>query len=281
MSVITPTPPVSTPTAPPTLERPRGAWLALRIGAVITGLLVILAAVSLFQLMGGRSSTTTSYSFAAPSTTLAIEAGSADVTVLAASGDALLVDRTVRSTRGLTSATPSLSTGQLALPGGCDGSGVGWLFFCSVHYVIQVPVGTTLRVHVDSGDIDVAQLDAPRLVVEAGSGDVSLRSISSPDLTASTGSGDIGIDSLTAATSRVHAGSGDVRIDFAAAPTSVRADTGSGDLRIRVPRDSTPYVVVAKTGSGDYSNQVDTTSSGSRTISAQTGSGDLSVGYSG
>jgi hypothetical protein len=286
MSTITPPAPATTP-AGPAAEPPRGGRLALRVGAVITGLLVIFGSLSLFQLMGGRTSSSGRYAFAAPASALTIAAGSADVSVVSGGDGTLEVDRTVHAARGRTTDEPTISGGRLSLPGGCNGSGLSWLLFCSVSYVVRVPAGRSLDLQVGSGDITVSSMTSPSLEVRTGSGDVHLRSVSTPDLTARTGSGDIGIRSLTAATSTVQTGSGDLSIAFSQDPSSVLAKTGSGDLKLAVPRDDAVYTVHQHTGSGDYHNHLlssdepSTAGSVSRVITATTGSGDLTLGYTG
>ena len=61
MSAITPTPPAppatppAAPAQPPASPPVRGSSLALRVGAVITGLLIIVAALNLFSLMAGHT----------------------------------------------------------------------------------------------------------------------------------------------------------------------------------------------------------------------------------
>jgi hypothetical protein len=293
MSVTAPPPP---PPAPPTTyatppvqpRQPRsGSRLALQIGAIITGVLIILAALNLFSLTAGRSSSDIQRSFALSGQTLMIDAGSADVSVVPSGTTGIEVDRTARVPHGQTMKEPSISGDVLSLPADCHSGALGWLWFCSVHYTVHVPAGLQLDVHTDSGDLDATGVQASTLALRTGSGDVTVRRVAATDLTAETGSGDIDGSHLSGGSVVVKTGSGDVGLGFDQDPTTVQARTGSGDLSITVPRDNAEYYVQARTGSGDYTNHVrslgEAPAAGAqaRFINAQTGSGDLSIRYAG
>jgi hypothetical protein len=292
MSVVAPTPPPAPP-APPTApfpptppQPPRSTGrVALQIGAVITGVLIILGALNLFQLMGGRSTSTTHRSFTPPSTTLTLAADSADVTVVTGDSGTLLVDRRISTPHGRTVDQPSLAGNTLTLPSDCNGSHLGWLLFCSVSYVVHVPDGLNLTVRAGSGDVRVEQTKATALTVRVGSGDVRLSDVTAPTASATTGSGDVDIDGLLSSDTLVRTGSGDVQLSFSQAPTTVQASTGSGDLTVGVPRDQAVYTVHQHNGSGDFTNhllssdQPPADGSVSRVLTVSTGSGDLTLEY--
>ncbi len=295
MSTITPTqpplpPPPMQPPAPPTqppvppAARP-SSRTALRVGAVITGLLIIVAALNLFQLTVGRDHATSHYSFATGSSTLVLASDSADITVVAGQTGALSVERSASMAHGHKLGSPTLSGNTLRLPGDCRGSALGWLTFCSVHYVVHVPTDLALTVRTGSGDLDVQDLSTSSLSLKTGSGDVDLSAVTSPSISASTGSGDVSADDVVSADTTFDTGSGDLGITFAQDPTTVKASTGSGDLSLAVPRDSEIYTVHQHTGSGDFSNhlvssdQAPPAGGTTRVLTVSTGSGDLSLGY--
>jgi hypothetical protein len=259
MSTTTPL----SPTAPPAAPAPQGANVALRVGAVITGLLIVLAALSLFSLFAGRDTHTTQRAFSAPvsASPLAIETGSADVTLLADSASGIQVVQHSNAVHGYHVGPARLSGDRLTLPSSCTGSGLSWLFYCSVSYTVHVPRDLVVK-------------------LDVGSGDVTARGVTA-DLTIKVGSGDVEASGLGSSTAIVHSGSGDVRLEFDSAPTTVQATSGSGDLQITLPHDGVPYRVVEKTGSGDYANHVDTSESSAHTVEVETGSGDLSIDYTG
>jgi hypothetical protein len=259
MSTTTPL----SPTAPPVAPAPKRANVGLRVGAVITGLLIVLAALSFFSLFAGRDSHTTQRSFTAPpsTSTLAIETGSADVTLLADSASGVQVVQHSNAVHGYHVAAAGLSGDRLTLPSSCTGGGWSWLFYCSVSYTVHVPRDLAVR-------------------FDVGSGDVTARGVTA-DLTIKVGSGDVEASGLGSSTVIAHSGSGDVRLGFASAPTTVQATSGSGDLELALPQDGVAYRIVEKTGSGDYTNLVDTSQSSGHTIDVETGSGDLSIDYTG
>jgi hypothetical protein len=295
MSVTAPTPPPPPPPPPTTYATPpvqppqpsSNSRLALQIGAIITGVLIILAALNLFSLTAGRSSSDIHRSFALSGSTLMIQAGSADVSVVPSGTSGIEVDRTARVPHGQTMQEPSISGDVLSLPADCHSGAFGWLWFCSVHYTVHVPAGLQLDVHANSGDLEATGLQASALGLHSGSGDLTVRRVTTTDLTAETGSGDIDGTHLSGGSVLVKTGSGDVGLGFDQDPTTVQARTGSGDLTVTVPRDDTTYYVQARTGSGDYSNHVRSLGGApaagvqARFINAQTGSGDLTIRYAG
>lgn len=293
MSVLTPTPPVPPAPAPATEPSPagppRGASIALRVGAVVTGLLIILAALNLFQLTVGREHTTARYAYPMPTVSgavLVLEADAADVTVEPGSSGGIRVERSGSTAHGQALGDPTLDGSTLRLPGDCHGGAWGWLSFCSVSYDIQVPPGVDLTVRTGSGDVDVAGLTTSSLTVKAGSGDLSLTDLTSQSVTANAGSGDIDVADLSSPSAVVETGSGDVTVTYAVVPSDLRASTGSGDLEVYVPRDDTAYTVHQHTGSGDLSNHLlssdrDPATGPTHVLSVQTGSGDLTLGYAG
>lgn len=291
MSVTAPTPPP--PPAPMQPAQPppppssgaSGATIALRIGAVITGVLIILAALNLFSLTAGRSSDDLHRSFALTGQTLTIHSDSADVTLLPSTTGGIEIDRQARVPHGQHMGEPTLSGDLLTLPADCHSGAFGWLWFCSVHYDVRVPAGLQLDVRAGSGDVGANAIQAASLNLHTGSGDIDVESADVPALTGDTGSGDVNGTGLVSTSTVLKTGSGDVDLTFRRAPTTVQARTGSGDMNIRVPRDTSLYYVLARTGSGDLHNRIRSIgqapagSGTSRFIDAQTGSGDMTIEY--
>jgi hypothetical protein len=281
MSTTTPLSPTATPVPP----APKRANVGLRVGAVITGLLIIVAALNLFQLTVGRDHATSHYAFATGSSTLVLASDSADITVVAGRSGALSVERSASMTHGHKLGAPRLSGDTLQLPGDCRGGALGWLTFCSVHYVVHVPADLALTVRTGSGDLDVQDISTSSLSLKTGSGDLDLTAVTSASISATTGSGDVGADDLVSADTTFETGSGDLSVTFDQDPTTVKASTGSGDLSLAVPRDSEIYTVHQHTGSGDFSNhlvssdQAPPAGATTRVLTVSTGSGDLSLGY--
>ena len=165
---------------------------------------------------------------------------------------------------------------------------------CQARIVIRVPAATEVDVRAGSGDVTADGLTGT-VKLETGSGDVNATGLSgeselhtsSGDVNVRslrgtsdlrTGSGDINGADLVAREVTADTASGDVELDFAFAPTIVDASTASGDVDISVPEGET-YRVEADPGSGDLHPNVKTDPSATRTIRAQTSSGDVTVGY--
>ena len=175
---------------------------------------------------------------------IVLAGGSGDVTVTTAAIPDTRIKRIVR-TDG--SADPQASyqlTGTvLTLDTSCGHQ-------CRVSYEIQAPTGIAVRGKPGPGTLALADIATADLTMGSGdvtidraSGTVALRS-GSGDIVANdlrgettlvTGSGQIEAYGLTGGKGvRAQAGSGDVKIEVAQA-TSVTARTGSGDIELTVP----------------------------------------------
>jgi hypothetical protein len=147
---------------------------------------------------------------------------------------------------------------------------------CGVDYRLRVPAGADVRVTSDSGDIRVGGLTGA-LVLSTGSGNVN---VSDPHgaLTLRTGSGDVNATGIASTRVSARTGSGDVRLYFDAAPQEVTVHTGSGNATALVPGHGT-YRVTTDTGSGGVQVRVANDPAAAATISMDTGSGNITVGY--
>jgi len=180
---------------------------------------------------------------------------------------------------------------------------------CTIDYEIAVPSSSiTVRgENVGSGDATIEGLAA--VDYQARSGDITVRDIAGDvklstgsgtfratavkgTVTANLGSGDVFLDQLngkvlvntrsgdirgTAIDTDVtaDAASGDVDLTFLSART-VRVDTGSGNIILRVP-GSSPYKVAGDTRSGDRRIDVRTDPSAQNELKLTTASGDVKV----
>ncbi|GAA3426924.1 hypothetical protein GCM10018953_41070 [Streptosporangium nondiastaticum] len=177
--------------------------------------------------------------------------------------------------------------GTLTLRQKCAGS-------CEIHYKVEIPQGLnvaadtesgtiTLRglkgtkatARTGSGDIDAGSSEVGDITAETGSGTITLRSLKSEDVRAETGSGDITARSLTARRLTAEAGSGTVEAAFVIAPDQVAAVSDSGDVTLRLPRNT--YALTLDTGSGDKTVQVGNDPASPRKVKARTGSGNIGV----
>lgn len=162
---------------------------------------------------------------------------------------------------------------------------------------------------IGSGKFEARDI-AGNVQVTSGSGDISLRDITGEvkahsgsgkfeafrvkgNVTADLGSGDITLDQLQGKTlvntgsGRINgtalendvtadADSGDVELTFTSAST-VRVNTGSGRVTVRVPASAGPYKVTAESDSGDRRVDVPTDPAAKYELKLIAGSGDVKV----
>jgi len=137
------------------------------------------------------------------------------------------------------------------------------LEWVALDYEIEVPRHIEARIRSGSGDIRVADVTGP-LVVVAGSGDVELSRIGG-DVEVKAGSGDIRVQEVTGEL-RSSSGSGDVMVHGAGDDVTIH--TGSGDVFAAEVRGD----LVLRTGSGDVRLEA---IGGDAEVS--TGSGDIRI----
>lgn len=148
-----------------------------------------------------------------------------------------------------------------------------------------------IQLHSSSGDVRAQAICGPFLA-EASSGDIRLEEEAKGDVSVHTGSGNIEITGVNGGL-KVVAGSGDVSIDGTPS-ANWDAQTGSGNLSLHVPSNS-GFNLEAGTSSGELHigravsmtvqgnleamhHQIKgTVGSGGPTVTARTGSGDLSI----
>ncbi|QFZ23799.1 DUF4097 family beta strand repeat-containing protein [Saccharothrix syringae] len=160
---------------------------------------------------------------------------------------------------------------------------------CYVDYDVVLP-STDVRVTGGNGSGDVRFEAVAAVEVDLGSGDVALKQVSGPvrldndsgdleaadvtgDLVARTGSGNISLSGMRGAVT-LESRSGDVDVRMAAA-TSVRAETGSGNVTVHLQPAS--YRVDVGTGSGDQDVAVANDPDAASELFLRTSSGDVAV----
>ena len=107
-----------------------------------------------------------------------------------------------------------------------------------------------VALHTGSGDVTVSGMLGTRLSLETGSGNVTLTDGKAGTLQVETGSGDIEVTGASGDEVSFGTGSGNIDVALVTTFQSLRVETGSGDVTLRVP----PMVgaeVDLQTGSGD------------------------------
>lgn len=106
----------------------------------------------------------------------------------------------------------------------------------------------TADLRTDTGSITATGLTSDRLTARAGSGDVRLGGrVTSAEVRTDTGA--LRADGLTADRLAVETNGGTIAVALAAAPSSVRATSDTGSVRLRLPADR-PYAITLSTDTG-------------------------------
>lgn len=139
-----------------------------------------------------------------------------------------------------------------------------------------------------SGDVTLSGMDGSRLVLNTGSGNVTVTDAKAADVHIETGSGDLEATSTSGDDLSFETGSGNVNVALTTTFRSVRINTGSGDVTLKVP-PTIGAEVQLDTGSGDidlgglslqvrriqHDHVTGTIGDGKGRLSVETGSGDV------
>lgn len=106
-----------------------------------------------------------------------------------------------------------------------------------------------LALDLGSGPVDLAQIDATSILVDAGSGSITGNGLRARELSLDTGSGNVELASVSAETVTLDAGSGSIDVELSTTLRSLSVDAGSGNITIRVP-ENIGATIEAETGSG-------------------------------
>ena len=257
-------------------SRPRGSMSPERRYGIAISVALILGGAywALTGLTSGTKSDQSSYPV--DGTTLLVKGGAATVEVRPGDGTEVKVDRQFE--RNVFGTDPKETYDPTEHRLELDGGGCGFLSFgCKTNYVLTVPRDLKLTVESSSGEVTVSGLEAG-LNVKTSSGDVAVHDVGGPlDLRSS--SGDLDADGLTSTAVTTSTSSGSAALEFTVAPQSVESKSSSGDVTIDIPAGAETYKVDTKTSSGDKAADIKQDPAATRSITARTSSGDVSIGY--
>jgi len=144
-----------------------------------------------------------------------------------------------------------------------------------------------LSVDTGSGSVEVSRVRGGSLSIDTGSGDVTGSDLETAELSVDTGSGSIRLTGVVSPELSLETGSGGVTAELRRDITSLRVETGSGDIAIRAPASLGAEVEI-ETSSGDIEtdfplqitqhardHMVGTIGDGKGTIAIETGSGGI------
>jgi DUF4097 and DUF4098 domain-containing protein YvlB len=253
--------------------RPAGTMSTERRYGIAISLALILGG-AYWALTGLTEDTKTSQSgYQVVGTDFTVESHSAELEVRSGDVRQITVDR--RFERNLFGSDPEekYKDGKLEI----RDTGCGFLSFnCDTEYVITVPKDLKVTIESNSGDLKVIGLTDATL--KSSSGSIEAHQMSGR-LAMETSSGGLEATDLTAATVTGKSSSGSVDLTFTEAPSSVDVKSSSGDVTVLLPSGEEAYKLDTDTSSGDESANVKIDPSATRTIKAETSSGDVTVEY--
>jgi hypothetical protein len=225
--------------------------------------------------------------FAGTPTQVLVESSAGVVVIVPAEGNQVQVSRRAKWTLFKPDMDVEVDGGTLVVKADC----VGPSFICEVQYRVSVPSDVAVKVVGGGGDVEIAGVGG-KVDVQTSSGHVALGDLTSDvkvrtssggvTLSALAGTLDIATDSgsiegtaLTSPMIQTGTSSGDIDLNVTGSADRIGAGSGSGDITLVVP--DLAYAVTAQSSSGEVVVDVNQASDASRTISAQTGSGQISI----
>ncbi|MFB4297308.1 DUF4097 domain-containing protein [Actinomadura sp. NTSP31] len=166
---------------------------------------------------------------------------------------------------------------------------------CRISYRIQVPraaavevrgdagpirvsgLAGTVRLHADNGSVTATDLRTSSATLSADSGNVRVSGrADSADLR--TDAGSITATGLASGRLTARSGAGSITVGLAAPPSTVRATTDNGDVRLRLPA-AQPYAIALSTDTGGkrVDPGIHRDPASPRRITVTTGSGAISI----
>jgi DUF4097 and DUF4098 domain-containing protein YvlB len=240
-------------------------------------------AISVALILGGaywamtgltEDSKTSKDTYPVQGTVLTIDSGSADLELRSGDVREITVDR--KFSRNMFGSDPAekYEDGKLEI----RDTGCGFLSFgCDTDYVVTIPKDLNVTVGSSSGDLQVSDLPGGA-TLKTTSGNIEAHKIGGA-LTMNSSSGDLEGSDLDASSVTTESSSGSLELTFLSAPSSVQAETSSGDVTVVLPTGTETYKVDTDTSSGDESTEVKMDPASTRTITAKTSSGDVTVEY--
>lgn len=226
--------------------------------------------------------------FSGSPTQVLIDSSAGLVVVVPSDGNQVQVSRRAKWTLFKPDMDVGVEGGTLVVKADC----VGPSFICDVQYRVSVPADVAVKVVGGHGDVEIAGVGG-KVDVQTSGGDVALGDLTSDvkvrttsgsvtvdsisgALDVATGAGSINGTSLTSPMIQTGTSSGDITLDVTGSADRIGAGSGSGDISLVVP--DLGYAVDAQAASpDDVVVDVNQTGTSTRTISAQTGSGQISI----
>ncbi len=160
----------------------------------------------------------------------------------------------------------------LQLHNTCPNFGSDW---CHVNYEISVPRRLAVVVNSDDGSVDLSGTTGP-VNIQTDNGAVDLADLTG-DVRVASDNGRVTAARLRSQTATADTDNGRLTLEFAVAPTNVVATADNGRITVVVPNDDTAYRVETETDSGSENVSVPTDGASTRTITARTDNGSITI----
>jgi DUF4097 and DUF4098 domain-containing protein YvlB len=220
-----------------------------------------------------RKTEVRTHTFKGPLREIVVLSDSGDIELLRGDGRAARV----RETRRYLFATPTFARerhrGVLTVEAKCDAP----VLTCQNDLRLNVPRGVAVNVKTRSGDVDARGIEARRARVESNSGDLRIALTGLQRLVrVHTDSGDVDVRTGGARAVEARTDSGDVVVAAGGAPRDIVAVTDSGDVRVVAPAGA--WRVRAESDSGDVTTKrISRNDRAGRSIDARSDSGDVTL----
>lgn len=248
-----------------------------RRGWVVMGLVIAFVTVGLgaWDLVGtlSRQPVHLQRTWAAPVRTLDIDVGDGSVTLVGTSRSGALVE--ANGVRGLSSPTDdqTLEEGTLRIRSSCSFA-AQW---CSLSYRVELPVGATVVAHSSNGPVTADGL-AGNVQLTSNNGRVTANGPAGT-IALHSSNGQVRVTGATSARVSATSNNGSVHVGFARPPQAVVAHSSNGSVTVGLPHSDISYRVEAHSSNGSVSTPVRTDPTGSRTITAVSSNGRVTVRY--
>jgi hypothetical protein len=244
-------------------------WRQRIASSALAAAILMLGLASCALSIGGLQHRTNSYTIGSRVTTLVVTDQAGDVAVTGGSSDAISVTEHVSFHGTVPTPTHRTAAGTLNLDSNCPSAET-----CTVGYTITAPRTTTVRVADGAGSVTLSSLSGPA-AAHVKAGNISLDSVAgSVDATSNAGS--IRGQHLSSANASLHVSAGQIDVTFSAPAAAITATTDVGAITVRVP-DTAQYKVTTSATVGDVHVSVPRSTAASRTITASTKTGSITI----
>ncbi|HYK66529.1 MAG TPA: hypothetical protein VEV45_01190 [Streptosporangiaceae bacterium] len=246
----------------------RVAGLTLAAGVLGAGVLGAgLASCALS--IGGLQHHTSSYTIGSHVTTLVVSDQAGDVHITGGSSDTTSVTEHISFHGTAPTTMHRTATSTLTLSSHCPGAET-----CTVGYTITTPRTTTVRVTDGAGSVSVGSLGG-LVTVHVNAGRISLSSLAGP-VNATSNAGSIHGQSLSPTSASLHVSAGEIAVTFSEPASAITATTDVGAISVRVP-NTVQYDVTTRTTVGSVHVSVARSAAATRTITASTKTGSITI----